>query len=129
MAYIIHMCTCMVEEIPKSNCTKPLLQPLRLSERENLYVIALQVSLQQATLPAPISHKPEGPSSTTQPSRPRSREAAETEPKPYQPPPRKDSKLLTAPLTAANYKDKFLLLNELEKEEHVRALERYTLLT
>ena len=44
--------------------------------------------------------------------------------KTYQPPPRKYSELLTAPLTVSNYKDKFLLLNELEKEEHKRALKR-----
>ena len=80
-------------------------------------------------LPVPVSHKPECPSSTTQPSRPQSRKTAGAELKPYQPPPRKDRKVLTAPLTAANYKDKFLLLNRLEMEEHVRALERYTILT
>ena len=107
-----------------------LSQLLRTFQRGiNVYLIALQVQWEQATLPAPASHKPEGPSSTTQQSRLQSREAAGTELKPYQPPPRKDSKLLTAPLTATNYKDKFLALNESEKEEHVRALERYTLCT
>ena len=85
--------------------------------------------MELGTLPAPVSHQPESPSSTTQPLRLQGRETTGTEPKPYQTPPRKDSKLLTAPLTAANYKDKFLLLNELEKEEHVRALERYRLCT
>lgn len=67
--------------------------------------------------------KSESPSSITQPSRPQSREAVGTEQKP-QPSPRKDSKLLTAPLTVANYKDKFHLLNNLEEEVHVEALDR-----
>ena len=92
----------------------------------NVTLTALQVQLQQAALPAPASQKPENPSSNTQLSRPRSRETAGTEQKPQQSP-RKVSRLLTAPLTAANYKDKFLGLNESEKEEHVRALERYPL--
>ena len=80
--------------------------------------------MEQTTLSLSTSREPEHASSITQPSRPRSRESTGTEPKPYQPPPSEDSKLLTAPLTVANYKDKFLHLNDLEKKEHERALER-----
>lgn len=83
------------------------------------------ISTFQHQLPAPILCKPETPASPAQPSRPQSREAAGTEQKPSQPSPRKDSELLTAPLTAANYKEKFHLLNNLEEEVHVEALDRY----
>lgn len=40
-----------------------------------------------------------------------------------------DSKLLAAPLTPANYKDKFHLLIKLEEKEHEEALKRYAILS
>ena len=84
-------------------------------------------SVEHRRLSSPVCHESKSITQQDQPSRPQSRVATGSEPNAYHPLPRKDSKLLTAPLTAANYKDKFLLLNELEKEEHVQALERYSI--
>ena len=39
-----------------------------------------------------------------------------------------NEELLNAPLTAVNYKDKFLHLNELEMHEHEQCLERWALM-
>ena len=39
-----------------------------------------------------------------------------------------NEELLNAPLTAVNYKDKFLHLNELEMQEHEQCLERWALM-
>ena len=86
---------------------------------------------QGAGLPVLASDEQESPFSVSrrlQPSRQLSKSAARRT-RPSQPMTGRviNRELLDSTLTAANYKDKFLLLNELEMQEHEHVLERYAL--